>query len=37
MKSKYELQLSPNGNGALFDAIKTNYIVENILRQAQYV
>jgi UDP-N-acetylglucosamine/UDP-N-acetylgalactosamine diphosphorylase len=31
------LQLSPNGNGALFESINTNYIVKNHISRAEYV
>lgn len=37
MKSKHELQLSPNGNGALFESIASNYVIENHIKNSEYV
>lgn len=37
MKSPYELQLSPNGNGALFESINTNRTVKAHIQKADYV
>lgn len=37
MKSKGELQLSPNGNGALFDSINTNSLVKRHIQSVDYV
>jgi UDP-N-acetylglucosamine/UDP-N-acetylgalactosamine diphosphorylase len=37
MKSPCEVQLSPNGNGALFEAINTNLQVKKILKSVDYV
>jgi UDP-N-acetylglucosamine/UDP-N-acetylgalactosamine diphosphorylase len=31
MKSPYETQLAPNGNGALFDSIKNNAMVKDLI------
>jgi len=37
MKSKHELQLSPNGNGALFEAINTNKAVQKCIEAVDLV
>lgn len=37
MKSPYELQLSPNGNGALFESINTNRTVKGHIQKTDYV
>ena len=37
MKSPYEVQLSPNGNGALFEAINNNAIIKNHIKRVKYV
>ena len=37
MKSKYELQLSPNGNGALFETINTNTEVQRCIEAVDHV
>lgn len=37
MKSACEVQLSPNGNGALFQAIQNNSTVKKIIQSTKYV
>jgi len=37
MKSKCEMQLSPNGNGALFEAINTNVDVQKCIEEVDLV
>lgn len=37
MKSPSEIQMSPNGNGALFEAINSNEIVKQNIQSTQYV
>ena len=37
MKSKNSLQLSPNGNGALFDSINTNAEVQKVIESVDQV
>ena len=37
MKDKNKLQLSPNGNGALFEAINSNEIVKAHISSVDYV
>jgi len=37
MKTPYEMQLSPNGNGAFFDAVNSNKIVKNHIIKTEIV
>jgi UDP-N-acetylglucosamine/UDP-N-acetylgalactosamine diphosphorylase len=37
MKTPSKIQLSPNGNGALFQAISSNYVVMNHVKNVDYV
>lgn len=37
MRSQYETQLSPNGNGALFEAINSNKYIKQIIQSTQHV
>jgi UDP-N-acetylglucosamine/UDP-N-acetylgalactosamine diphosphorylase len=37
MKSPYEVQLSPNGNGALFEAINYNALIKNHIKKVKFV
>ena len=37
MKTKSKMNLSPNGNGALFEAINTNTIVKSHIESVDYV
>lgn len=37
MKSKFEVQLAPNGNGALFQAILKNASVKKVIQSTEYV
>lgn len=37
MKRTSEIQLSPNGSGALFESINSNENVRQILEEAEYV
>ena len=37
MKSRQELQLSPNGNGGFFEAVNTNKMVKGHIQKTEYV
>lgn len=37
MKRTSEIQLSPNGSGALFESINSNEKIRDTLKQADYV
>ena len=37
MSSQYQLKLAPNGNGALFDSLKTNREVQGLIATLDYV
>ena len=37
MKSRSELQLSPNGNGGFFEAVNSNKLVKSHIENTEYV
>ena len=37
MEDSHKIVMAPNGNGALFDAVNRNEIVQNILKGVDYV